>query len=114
MLCSMNQAKQTSAGRPRITTTIERRWLSDIIARKKAVEYRKNKPYWRRKLAAVSCPFELRLINGMRPFAPEVTVLIRRVTESKRDGEFRLHIGRILGWKNWDSKARVPKARSSR
>jgi hypothetical protein len=109
----VSKKNQSTAVRPRITTTIERRYLSDIIARKKPIEYRENKPYWRRKLAAVSCPFELRLINGMRPFAPEVTVLIRRVTESKRDGEFRLHIARVLGWKNWDSKARVPKARSS-
>ncbi len=110
----MSQSKRPPADRPRITTTIERRWLSDIIARKKFIEYRENKPYWRRKLAAISCPFELRLINGMRPFAPEVTVLIRKVTESKTHKEFRLHIDRVLGWRNWDSKKRVPKTGSMR
>lgn len=105
----MNQSKRPPAGLPRITTTIERRWLSDIIARKKFIEYRESKPYWRRKLAVIARPFELRLINGMRSFAPEVTVLIRKVTESKAHKEFRLHIGRVLGWKNWDSKKRAPK-----
>jgi hypothetical protein len=88
--------------------------LSDIIAGEKLIEYRESKPYWRRKLATIARPFELRLINGMRPFAPEVTVLIRKVTESKVHKEFRLHIGRVLGWKNWDFKKRVPRKSSRR
>jgi hypothetical protein len=93
----------------RITTTIERRYLSEIIAREKPIEYRDAKPYWRRKLERIKCPFELRLINGMHSPIPEVTVLIRKVTESKKHREFRLHIGRVLGWRNWDSKKRKPK-----
>jgi hypothetical protein len=97
-----------------ITTTIKRQWLSEIIAGTKKIEYREAKPYWRNKLSAVDCPFELRMINGMRPYAPEVTVKIIKITESKKYCEFRLHIGKVLGWKNWDSKRMLPKKGSSK
>jgi hypothetical protein len=30
----------------RITTTIKREWLAEIIAGKKKIEYRQIKPYW--------------------------------------------------------------------
>jgi hypothetical protein len=60
----------------RITTTIEREWLSQIIAGTKKIEYRQAKPYWTKRFANVSVPFELRLLNGMNPPVPEVTVLI--------------------------------------
>jgi hypothetical protein len=61
--------------RHRVTTTIQREWLAAIIAEEKTVEYRAMKPYWRRRLEALSRPFEFRLINGMQERAPEVTVL---------------------------------------
>jgi hypothetical protein len=51
----------------RITTTIEREWLAEIIAGTKKIEYRKVKPYWTKRFAKVSVPFELRLLNGMNP-----------------------------------------------
>lgn len=60
----------------RITTTIRRRWLAEIISGEKKVEYREAKRYWRERLAKVSVPFELRLIDGMQKRAPEVTVLV--------------------------------------
>jgi hypothetical protein len=50
----------------RITTTIKREWLSEIIEGTKKIEYREIKQYWEDKLAKVSIPFELRLINGMQ------------------------------------------------
>ena len=57
----------------RITTTIERQWLAEIIAGTKKIEYRQIKPYWTKRFGKVSVPFELRLFNGMNPPVPEVT-----------------------------------------
>jgi hypothetical protein len=93
----------------RITTTIERGWLAEIIAGTKKIEYRQIKPYWTKRFAKVSTPFELRLLNGMNPPVPEVTVLIQRITKDHRAGEYRLHIKKILGFKHWDKRRRKPK-----
>ena len=38
----------------RITTTIEREWLAQIIAGTKKIEYRQIKPYWTKRFAKVS------------------------------------------------------------
>src|SRR5271155_4249142 len=65
----------------RITTTIERAWLAQIVAGTKKIEYRQIKPHWTKRFAKVSLPFELRLLNGMNPPVPEVTVLIHRITK---------------------------------
>jgi hypothetical protein len=54
--------------------------LAEIIAGTKKIEYRQIKPYWTRRFAKVSLPFELRLLNGMNPPVPEVTVLIHKIT----------------------------------
>ena len=89
----------------RITTTIEREWLAEIIAGTKKIEYRRIKPYWTQRFAKVSVPFELR--NGMNPPVPEVTVLIHRIT--RRAGEYRLHIKKVVGFKHWDKQKRKPK-----
>jgi len=91
----------------RITTTIEREWLAQIIAGTKKIEYREIKPYWTKRFKRVSVPFELRLLNGMNPPVPEVTVLIRRIT--RRAGQYRLHIKKVLGFKHWDKRRQKPK-----
>ena len=96
------------AHRDRVTTQIERKWLKEIVARRKRVEYRELKPYWTLRLSQVNVPFELRLINGMRPRAPEATVLVSRVTKSVRDRTYRLHIARVLNVKNWDRRRECP------
>jgi len=93
----------------RITTTIERQWLAEIVAGTKKIEYRQIKPYWTKRFAKVSVPFELRLLNGMNPPVPEVTVLIYRITKDRRAGEYRLHIKKIVGFKHWDNRTRKPK-----
>lgn len=93
----------------RITTTIEREWLAEIIAGTKKIEYRQIKPYWTKRLSKVSLPFELRLLNGMNPRVPEVTVLIKRITKDRRAGEYRLHIKRVLGYRYWDKRRQKPK-----
>ena len=59
--------------------------------------------------AKVSMPFELRLLNGMNPPVPEVTVLIHRITKDRRAGEYRLHIKKVLGFKHWDKRRQQPK-----
>jgi len=51
-------------------------------------------------------PFELRLLNGMNPPVPEVTVLIHRIT--RRAGEYRLHIKKVLNYRYWDRKRQKP------
>ncbi len=74
-----------------------------------SIEYREIKPYWRQRLARIEVPFELRLINGMQQRAPEVTVRINRVVENRTDGVYELHIGRVIGFRNWDPRLRLPK-----
>ena len=44
----------------KLTTTIKREWLREIIAGRKRVEYRQLKPYWTKELATVKVPFSLR------------------------------------------------------
>lgn len=88
----------------RITTTIERQWLAEIVAGTKKIEYRRIKPYWTKRFEKVSLPFELRLLNGMNPPVPEVTVLIHRITTDRLAGEYRLHIKKVLSYKHWDKR----------
>jgi hypothetical protein len=40
----------------RITTTIEREWLAEIIAGTTKIEYRQIKPYWTKALRRFRCP----------------------------------------------------------
>jgi len=96
-------------GYDRITTTIEREWLAQIVAGTKKIEYRQIKPYWTKRFAQVSVPFELRLLNGMNPPVPEVTVLIHRITKDRRAGVYELHIKKVLGFKHWDKRSQKPK-----
>jgi len=46
----------------RLTTTIKRQFLAEIVAGVKKVEYREIKPYWTAKFRKILVPFELRLI----------------------------------------------------
>jgi hypothetical protein len=87
----------------KITTTIKRQFLAEIVAGTKKIEYREIKPYWKKRLGAVTCPFILRLINGMSKKTPEVTVQIKRIT--KRDA-YELRISKIIQVRNWPSKRR--------
>jgi hypothetical protein len=93
----------------RITTTIKRQWLAEIIDGTKRIEYREIKPYWTKRLKNITSPFELRLINGMNPPVPEVTVLVRKVTMDRREGVYELHIKKVMGFKHWDKRRRIPK-----
>lgn len=92
----------------RITTTIKRTWLREIAAGWKKVEYREIKPYWTRRLSGVRAPFLLRLINGMQPKAPEVTVVVRRVRRNSKSHSCELVLGRIVGVKHWNLRRGQP------
>jgi hypothetical protein len=92
----------------KITTTLRREPLAQIVAGTKKIEYREIKEYWTEKLAKVKCPFELRLINGMDKKAPEVTVLIKKIRRNSREGVYELHIKKVLFVKNWDKKTGKP------
>jgi hypothetical protein len=92
----------------KITTTIKREWLREIVSGRKRIEYREIKPYWTEQLEGRSVPFLLRLINGMDAHAPEVTVLVERVRRNPRERHFELHLGRIVDVRNWDRKRERP------
>jgi hypothetical protein len=93
----------------KLTTTIKREWLREIVAGRKSVEYREIKPYWERRLAGVKPPFQLRLINGMSPSAPEVTVEVTKIVRDTRNGTFNLHIGKVIQVKHWDRRREEPR-----
>ncbi len=84
----------------KITTTIKQPYLSQIVEGTKKIEYRDIKPYWTKRLAKVSVPFELRLINGMKKKAPEATMVIKKIRKNSRRGVYELHIGKILDTKH--------------
>jgi len=96
-------------GYDRITTTIKRQWLAQIISGTKKIEYRQIKPYWTKRFENVPPPFELRLLNGMNRPVPEVTVLIQKITKDRRAGKYKLHIKNVLGFKHWDKRRQKPK-----
>jgi hypothetical protein len=86
----------------RITTTIEREWLAEIIAGTKKIEYRQIKPYWTRRFEKVSGPFELRLLNGMNPAAVgdghEAGCASRLRRNHDVEGLEGIHVSHSLGW----------------
>jgi hypothetical protein len=94
----------------RITTTIKREFLREIIAGRKTIEYRKLKPYWTRKLGVVSVPFELRLINGMSKNAPEVIAIVHKVRKNSRAREYELHLSEVVKVKHWNRRSEMPSA----
>jgi hypothetical protein len=91
---------------PKITTTIKREWLREIAAGRKLVENREIKPYWTRRFSEVKAPFLLRLINGMQPKAPELTVVVRRVWKKSR--QYALDLGKVVDLRYWNLKLEQP------
>jgi hypothetical protein len=87
----------------------EREWLAEIIAGTKKIEYRQIKPYWTKRFGKVSVPFELRLLNGMNPPVPEVTVLIHKITKNRRAANTS-----CISRKFWDSSTGTSGGRNPR
>jgi hypothetical protein len=92
-----------------ITTTLARHWFTEIVERRKKIEYRETKPYWTVRLKRVETPFRLVLRNGMTPPIPVMTVRIDKIVTDRQRGEYRLHIGRVLKVEHWDRKRKRPK-----
>ncbi len=92
----------------KITTTIERIWLREIIAGRKKTEYREIKPYWQKRFGAIKTPFQLRLINGMQKNAPEVTIEVVKVIKNTSKGRYELRLGEIIRIKNWNKRKEAP------
>jgi hypothetical protein len=93
----------------KITTTIKRECLKKIANRTKRVEYRELKPYWAKRLSQVQVPFLLRLINGMQPNAPEITLMVTRVRKNSGSRQFELVLGKkIVELKYWSVKFERP------
>lgn len=92
----------------KITTTIKREYLREIIAGRKRVEYREIKPYWTKRFDGLSRPFLLRMINGMQAKAPELTVVVRGIRTNKRTGNYELQLGQLMQVKYWDRKRERP------
>jgi hypothetical protein len=94
-----------------ITTTIKRQWLREIAAGRKHVEFREIKPYWIRRFSGLGTPFLLRLINGMQPRAPELTVTVRRIRKNLRSRRFELVLGKIVAIKHGSRTLEQPTAK---
>jgi hypothetical protein len=92
----------------KLTITIKRQWLCEIVGRRKRVEYREIKKYWTDRLKKVRTPFLLRFINGMVPRAPEVTVRIDKIVKNAQSGNYELHIGKIVEVRHWDRRRERP------
>lgn len=92
----------------KVTTTIRRQFLCEIIAGRKNFERRVISPYWQKKLEGKKCPFLLRLINGRKINAPEVTVQIDEIKKNYFAGYYELVIGSVVSYQNWDIKNECP------
>jgi hypothetical protein len=96
---------------PVVTMNIARKWFAAILSvpPRKKIEYRELKPFWERRFALVgNGPFQLRLLNGMLDPVPEALIVVDRLERDEGNGEFRLHLGRVLSVKNWDRKRECP------
>jgi hypothetical protein len=60
----------------------------------KRVEHRDIKPCWTGLLSKVDPPFLLRLRNGMQRRAPELPVVVTKVRNNFRSGNYDLHLRR--------------------
>ena len=50
----------------------------------------------------------LRLINGMQPRAPELTVVVRCIRKNSRSRNFELILGRVVDLRHWSRKHERP------
>jgi hypothetical protein len=73
----------------RVTTTIEREWLAEIIAGTKKIEYRQIKPYWTRRgqgyIEQLEKPYPSR--REIVGAGSRITGVTRKAVEDKRVAE---------------------------
>ena len=82
--------------------TLYRKWFADIISGKKRVEYRQQKPYWRKRLEGRKYDV-IKFRNGYAPDAPEMRVVFRGLRRygKGRKARYAILLGRILKIKRW-------------
>lgn len=86
-----------------LTANIQREWLARIVAGSKNIEYRDATEYWFKRLWNTGAPpFQLRLINGMKPDSPEASVLVDKVDIDLRASQLRFHIKKVLSTTRWN------------
>lgn len=82
--------------------TLHRKWFADIAAKKKRIEYREQKQYWRKRLEGRKYD-EIKFRNGYAPNAPEMRVKFRGLRRygKGRKARYAILLGRILEIKRW-------------
>ncbi len=87
--------------------TLKREYFAQIAKKQKRTEYRKRKPYWRKRLEGRK--FEAILFrNGYGKNVPEMLVEFRGLSRvgKGRGAEYAIRLGRILKIKRWKPDAR--------
>jgi tetratricopeptide (TPR) repeat protein len=92
-----------------MTANIHREFFAAIAAGRKKVEYRAATEFWQTRIEkAGEPPFHLRIINGMTKNAPELTVGVEKVLLNVWEGEYELHLGKLIDLKGWDREEEAP------
>ena len=89
-----------------LTMNIKREWFAAILDGSHPIEYRRMSPFWKRRIEPLTTPFKLRLLNGMLRPIPEAEIIVTRV--ERKDGEYRLHLGKVMRVKHWNRKTGKP------
>jgi hypothetical protein len=82
--------------------TLKRKWFAEIAAKKKRIEYRDQKPYWRKRLEGRSYDV-IKFRNGYASDAPEMLVEFKGLRRygKGRAAKYAIRLGRILKIKRW-------------
>ncbi len=81
---------------------LRREFFAQIAARTKRIEYRDQKPYWRKRLEGRKYDV-IQFRNGYATNAPEMLVEFRGLRRygKGRNAYYAIQLGRILKIKNW-------------
>jgi hypothetical protein len=86
---------------------LHRNFFADIVEGKKHTEYRKQTPYWRKRLEGKKYK-AITFRNGYGKSVPEMLVEFRglRRIGRGRKGEYAIRLGKILRLKRWPPRRR--------
>jgi hypothetical protein len=81
---------------------LEREWFDEIVRGTKRVEYRKYKPYWKKRLEGRNYTV-VKFRNGYSRHAPEMLVEFCGLTRAgrSRNADYVIKLGRILKLRRW-------------
>jgi hypothetical protein len=85
--------------------TLHRQYFAEIVRGTKRTEYRKQSPYWRKRLEGRKYKV-IQFRNGYGKHVPEMIVEFRgarRIGRGK-DAEYAIRLGHILGLKRWPAR----------